>query len=134
MSAIKHTLALFLLTLVEHILESLCGKATELALGQHLAFMPKSKVTVGWQVVNSGIVCEPPHLTDWERQDGLGPVVTVYAEHLTLYSKVSKTFSVYSRVCCKIVLRHIGFQLLLIKEFLQPGQSFATLEFFKYFI
>ena len=33
--------------LVEHILEGLCGEATELTLGRHLAFVPKSKVSIG---------------------------------------------------------------------------------------
>ena len=48
MSAIKPTLSQSLLTLVEDMLEGLCGEATEFALGRHLAFVPKSKVSIGW--------------------------------------------------------------------------------------
>ena len=77
-----------LLTLVEDMLEGLCGEATELALGRHLALVPKSKVGIGWKGVNSSIVHEP-HLTVWERRDSHWPVgeVTVHAEQLILNSK-----------------------------------------------
>ena len=34
--------------LVEDMLGDLCGEAKELALGRQLAFVPKSKFSIGW--------------------------------------------------------------------------------------